>query len=102
MQVPVGSPLLKLRIRLGMLVLVSASRTALTTTCAAEDKTFNKWPRGSSPAEIGKRVAERFVANTQISEEPNPLPSSLIPKVLPGTGHWPSPKPAATRISRPA
>jgi unsaturated rhamnogalacturonyl hydrolase len=62
MQAPVGSPHLKLRIRLGMLVLVSASRIALTTTCAAEDKTFNKWPRGSSPAEIGKRVAERFVA----------------------------------------
>ena len=25
-------------------------------------KEFSKWPKGSSPQEIGKRVAERFVA----------------------------------------
>jgi unsaturated rhamnogalacturonyl hydrolase len=34
----------------------------LTTPCLAQDKAFAKWPAGSSPREIGKRVADRFVA----------------------------------------
>ena len=38
----------------GMLVLTPAG--------LAQEKEFGKWPAGSSPKEIGKRVAERFVS----------------------------------------
>ena len=30
--------------------------------CAAQQKEFTKWPAGTSPKEIGQRVAERFVS----------------------------------------
>src|SRR5579863_428105 len=39
---------------LGIAVLVPA--------CRAQKGEFTKWPAGSSPKEIGKRVAERFVS----------------------------------------
>ena len=35
--------------------------------CQAQIKEFSKWPAGTSPQEVGKRVAERFVANAQLS-----------------------------------
>ncbi len=35
--------------------------------CHAQIKEFSKWPAGTSPQEVGKRVAERFVANAQLS-----------------------------------
>jgi unsaturated rhamnogalacturonyl hydrolase len=34
----------------------------LSPSCRAQKKEFTKWPSGSSPKEIGKRAAERFVA----------------------------------------
>jgi unsaturated rhamnogalacturonyl hydrolase len=38
---------------------------SLTPLCAAQpQKEFSKWPAGSSPKEIGKRVAERFASTT--------------------------------------
>jgi unsaturated rhamnogalacturonyl hydrolase len=63
MQSSVRSRRIKLRLSLRTLVLSLTSLIALTTSCAAADKTFSKWPHGSSPKEIGERVAERFLAS---------------------------------------
>lgn len=35
----------------------------LPPACEAQQKEFKKWPAGTSPNEIGKRVAERFVSS---------------------------------------
>ena len=35
----------------------------LPPACKAQQKEFKKWPAGTSPKEIGKRVAERFVSS---------------------------------------
>lgn len=35
----------------------------LPPACSAQQKEFKKWPAGTSPKEIGKRVAERFVSS---------------------------------------
>ncbi len=35
----------------------------LAPACLGQDKNFSNWPAGTSPKEIGKRVAERFVSN---------------------------------------
>src|SRR5271163_5251140 len=43
-----------------MLLLVAI--TLLTPRSWAQQKEFAKWPAGTSPKEIGKRVAERFVS----------------------------------------
>ena len=36
---------------------------------AAQPKEFRKWPAGASPAEVGKRVAERFVSTVKLSQD---------------------------------
>ena len=43
-------------------VLLSAA-AFLSSASMAQQKEFKKWPAGSSPREIGKRVAERFVSS---------------------------------------
>lgn len=35
---------------------------------AAQPKEFRSWPAGASPAKVGKRVAERFVATVSVSQ----------------------------------
>ncbi len=45
----------------GLLFLL-ASALVLAPACLAQEKEFGKWPAGTSPREIGKRVAERFVS----------------------------------------
>lgn len=42
-------------------ILLLTGMTLLLPICSARQKEFKKWPSGSSPLEIGKRVAERFV-----------------------------------------
>ncbi len=44
------------------MIVVLAAAMFLAARCSAQDKTFSKWPKGSSPEEIGKRVTERFLA----------------------------------------
>src|SRR6267142_615673 len=39
------------------------------TYANAQSPYFSKWPAGSSPAEVGKRVAERFLARKLEVEE---------------------------------
>ena len=36
---------------------------------AAQPKEFRNWPAGASPAEVGKRVAERFVSTVKLSQD---------------------------------
>jgi unsaturated rhamnogalacturonyl hydrolase len=43
-------------------VLLLIRMASLTPACEAQQKEFTKWPAGSSPKEIGERVAERFVS----------------------------------------
>lgn len=48
-------------------------------------KEFSKWPAGASPQEIGKRVAERYLAFTYLNLRRNP-PSKYI--IYPETCTW--------------
>ncbi|HEY8670214.1 MAG TPA: glycoside hydrolase family 88 protein, partial [Terriglobales bacterium] len=46
-------------------------------------KEFSKWPAGTSPKEIGKRVAERFVASPHLlSADQAPLPYINYPEAV--------------------
>ena len=41
---------------------------AATSLGATQPKEFRDWPAGTSPAEVGKKVAERFVTTVKLSE----------------------------------
>jgi unsaturated rhamnogalacturonyl hydrolase len=43
-------------------IFLLAAIMAMASLCRAQQKEFQKWPAGSFPKEIGKRVAERFVS----------------------------------------
>jgi unsaturated rhamnogalacturonyl hydrolase len=59
---------------------------SLTPLCTAQpQKEFSKWPAGSSPKEIGKRVAERF-ASTPHTNFNRPTPPAHI--TYPETVAW--------------
>ena len=66
-----GSFLLSLRIlylsKRVILVLLSCM-LATSSLYAAEPKEFRNWPAGSSPAVVGKRVAERFLSTVNLSQ----------------------------------
>ncbi|HEX7959038.1 MAG TPA: glycoside hydrolase family 88 protein [Terriglobales bacterium] len=48
----------------------------------AQIKEFTNWPKGTSPEEVGKRVAERFIAKpNQISANGAPRPHVIYPEV---------------------
>jgi rhamnogalacturonyl hydrolase YesR len=51
-------------LRCGILVLVS-----ITPALAQGSDCFSNWPKGASPQEVGKKVAERFVASEHQSEQ---------------------------------
>jgi unsaturated rhamnogalacturonyl hydrolase len=51
--------------------------TGLAWPLHAQPKEFSKWPRGASPQEVGKRVAERFV-NTPHTNFGRTAPTSYI------------------------
>lgn len=44
------------------ILLFLAATIAMSPVCKAQQRVFSKWPAGSSPKEIGMRVAERFVS----------------------------------------
>jgi unsaturated rhamnogalacturonyl hydrolase len=60
-----------------VLVLLVAACAMLPASPLHAQKEFKKWPAGSSPQEIGKRVAERLVA-TPHQNFGQPLPPSQI------------------------
>lgn len=45
---------------------------------AKNDPVFGKWPKGSSPEEIGKRVADHFVVTPHQNHNGNPKPPKSI------------------------
>lgn len=66
------------------MVLLSMCAVAATTSsrrALSADTNFNSWPRGSSPQEIGKRVAQRFVATPHTNfGRPTPPKSITYPE----------------------
>lgn len=59
---------------------IAIAATTLGRAVAA-DKAFGDWPKGSSPAEIGKRVAERFAATPHTNfGRPTPPKSITYPE----------------------
>jgi rhamnogalacturonyl hydrolase YesR len=46
----------------GILTAIAIALIAVATFAAGRPKNFEKWPAGTSPAEIGRRVAERFIS----------------------------------------
>ena len=46
----------------GLLLAVGVLLLALPLQAQKQPKEFKKWPAGTSPEEIGKRVAERLIA----------------------------------------
>ena len=52
---------------IGRVFLLASSFSAIAF--AASPRAFTNWPAGSSPAEIGKRVAERFVASPHLRSQ---------------------------------
>jgi unsaturated rhamnogalacturonyl hydrolase len=53
---------LKMRQFLKGMLLPIVAGAVLAPACLGQDKNFGNWPAGTSPTEIGKRVAERFVS----------------------------------------
>jgi len=53
----------RMTMNIRMLAVLLACMTMITPVSARKQKEFSDWPAGSSPKEIGKRVAERFVTS---------------------------------------
>jgi unsaturated rhamnogalacturonyl hydrolase len=65
---------------------IAVAATAFGRALAAKsDSHWKEWPKGSSPAEIGKRVAERFVATPHTNFGRPGLPRSIT---YPETCTW--------------
>ncbi|MGC0775864.1 MAG: glycoside hydrolase family 88 protein [Candidatus Acidiferrum sp.] len=60
-----------------ILAALLAYMTAVSPVCAGQQKEFSNWPAGSSPKEIGKRVAERFVASPHANFGKNIAPAYI-------------------------
>jgi unsaturated rhamnogalacturonyl hydrolase len=59
---------------------MAVAATAFGRAVAAKNE-FGEWPKGSSPAEIGKRVAERFAATPHTNfGRPTPPRSITYPE----------------------
>ena len=67
---------------IGMITLVCVSQGM------AQTQEFSNWPEGASPAEVGKRVAENYVAAAwRITQAVGPLPRGLRLDDGPDLGH---------------
>ena len=63
------------------LIAVTVVALLLALNASADDKTLSKWPKGSSPQEIGKRVTERFLATPHTNfGKPEPAPFITYPE----------------------
>jgi len=65
--------------------LAVAGMMLLTPACRAQQNEFKKWPAGSSPKEIGKRVAERFVSSPHTNSGRSTPPAHIT---YPETVTW--------------
>ena len=57
------------RLKLLFVMVLTMGLLAFAHTYANAQSHFSKWPAGSSPAEVGKRVAEKFLARKLEAEE---------------------------------
>src|SRR5258708_17468713 len=77
--------LIMIRFRKTTVLLLAASMMVLAAGTQAEQqpKEFRKWPAGTSPKEIGKRVAERLVSTPHSNfSRPGPPPFVTYPEVV--------------------
>jgi unsaturated rhamnogalacturonyl hydrolase len=66
----------------GLVLLVGMVLAALPLQAQKQPKEFTKWPAGSSPQEIGKRVAERYLETPHSNfGRPEPPPFVTYPEV---------------------
>src|SRR6266436_1982828 len=66
-----------------LLLAASILVSALCGQAEQQPKEFKKWPAGSSPQEIGKRVAERLIATPHSNfSRPGPPPFITYPEVV--------------------
>ncbi len=69
-----------MHLRLGWLIFLAAMMLAVPL--AAQQKEFTNWPRGASPREIGKRVAERFLARPGTDYRKAQFPYIIYPETV--------------------
>ena len=68
---------------LGLLLAAAMIVLTLPARAQKQPKAFSKWPAGSSPTEIGKRVAERLLAIPHSNfGRPDPPPFITYPEVV--------------------
>lgn len=67
------------------LLAISATLLLLPPPASADQKEFSKWPSGQSPQEVGKRVAERFLATPHTNFGRTPPPEHIT---YPETVAW--------------
>jgi unsaturated rhamnogalacturonyl hydrolase len=60
-----------------VLAVLLACVTMMIPMCAGQQKEFRKWPAGSSPKEVGERVAERFVTSPHANFSKNTPPEFI-------------------------
>jgi hypothetical protein len=66
-----------------LLLATSMMLAALSLQAEQQPKEFKKWPAGTSPQEIGKRVAERLIATPHSNfSRPGPPPFITYPEVV--------------------
>ena len=72
----------RLRDTLGLLLGIWITALALPLHAGQQPDAFKKWPAGSSPQEIGKRVAERLASTPHSNfSRPGPPPFITYPEV---------------------
>jgi len=64
------------------LILATVASVAQSTKTQKQPKEFTNWPAGTSPQEIGKRVAERYLAQDYLNlRRKPPSPTIIYPEV---------------------
>jgi unsaturated rhamnogalacturonyl hydrolase len=72
---------------LGLLLGIWMTALALPLHAGQQPTVFKKWPAGSSPLEIGKRVAERLASTPHSNfSRPGPPPFITYPEVATWSG----------------
>ena len=64
------------------LALLVAATLVFALPLTAQQKEFSKWPRGASPQDVGKRVAERFIALPRTSYRKVQYPYIIYPETV--------------------
>lgn len=82
---PETNTMYRMTVNSRMLAVFLAGVTAVIPVCVGQQKKFSNWPAGTSPKEIGKRVAQRFVASPHANVGKNTMPAFIT---YPGSVAW--------------